>query len=110
MNNLTINNIGGNLVKDTDVYRIQDNTDLKQLVVSSTLLYPGKSTRGHTHAGQEEVYMFISGTGTMQLDKATFPVSSGDMILIQDGVFHKVSNDSDGDLYFVCVFNSVRSH
>lgn len=110
MNNLTINNIGGNLVKDTDVYRIQDNTDLKQLVVSSTLLYPGKSTRGHTHAGQEEVYMFISGTGTMQLDEATFTVSSGDMILIQDGVFHKVSNDSDSNLYFVCVFNGVRSH
>ena len=53
---MKINNIEGEVVKDNDVYILKDNTDLKSLVLSSTLLHPGKSTRGHSHPGQEEIY------------------------------------------------------
>ena len=44
----------------------------------------------------------------MELDKTRFTVKSGDVVPINDGVFHKVYNDSDEDLYFVCVFNGNR--
>ena len=50
---LTINDIGGKVVKDNDTYVVKDNTHLNNLVVSSTLLYPGKQTTGHTHPGPE---------------------------------------------------------
>jgi len=40
---MKINNIEGEVVKDNDVYILKDNTDLKSLVLSSTLLY---STQG----------------------------------------------------------------
>ncbi len=105
-----VGNIGGNVVKDTEVYRIQDNTDLKNLVVSSTLLHPQQSTRGHSHPGQEEVYTFISGSGKMQLGDIIHEVTEGDLILIEDGVFHKVINDTSDNLYFVCVFDGKRNH
>jgi len=86
---MKINNIDGEVVKDNETYLLKDNTSLKNLVVSSTTLHPGKSTRGHSHPGKEEVYMII---------------------LIEDGVFHRVHNTGDVDLYMVCVFDGDRNH
>ena len=63
---MKINNIDGEIVKDNETYLLKDNTSLNNLVVSSTTLHPGKSTRGHNHAGKEEVYMIMSGTGRMK--------------------------------------------
>jgi mannose-6-phosphate isomerase-like protein (cupin superfamily) len=106
-----IYNIGGTVVKDNDVYVLKDNTELKNLIVSSTDLKPGKSTRGHAHPGQEEVYYFVSGTGQMELDEEKFNVQGGDVVLIPDGAFHRVHNSSRANsLYFVCVFDGKRNH
>ena len=101
--------VGGEIVKSDDRYTVRDNKFLNNLVLSSTDLNPGKSTSGHNHSGQEEVYFFISGKGQMQLGDEFFEVLSGDIVLIPDGVFHKVINDSDDKLYFVCVFDGKRS-
>jgi mannose-6-phosphate isomerase-like protein (cupin superfamily) len=60
--------IGGKIVKHDDRYVVQDNTELNNLVISSTMLFPFKSTSGHKHEGQEEVYIFIKGNGIMYLD------------------------------------------
>ena len=46
----------------------------------------------------------------MKIDDSTFAVKEGDVILIEDGQFHQVINDSDENLYFVCVFDGSRSH
>ena len=105
-----IENIGGEVVKDNETYLLRDNTTLKNLVVSSTLLHSEKSTRGHKHEGQEEVYYFVYGYGEMEIDDKRFVVKTGDVILIEDGVFHRVHNTSSGDLYFVCVFQGKRNH
>ena len=102
--------IGGEVVKEDEKYVVKDNSMLKNLVVSSTDLKPGKSTSGHTHKGQEEVYHFVKGSGLMKIDEDTFPVQEGDVILIEDGRFHQVINDSDKNFYFVCVFEGNRSH
>lgn len=106
----SIYNIGGEVVKDNETYVLKDNTTLKNLVVSSTELKPHQSTRGHKHEGQEEVYYFVSGTGQMELDDKKFWVQGGDVVLIEDGVFHRVHNPNNNSLYFVCVFQGVRNH
>jgi mannose-6-phosphate isomerase-like protein (cupin superfamily) len=107
---MKINNIDGEVVKDNETYLLKDNTSLKNLVVSTTTLHPGKSTRGHSHAGQEEVYMIMSGSGRMQLDDNEFDISGGEMYLIEDGVFHRVHNTGEEDLYMVCIFDGQRNH
>ena len=107
---MKINNIDGEIVKDNDTYLLKDNTSLKNLVVSTTTLYPGKSTTGHSHPGKEEVYMIMSGSGRMQLDDNEFDISAGEMVLIEDGVFHRVHAGMYEDLYFVCVFDGRRKH
>ena len=102
--------VGGEVVKSDDRYIVKDNKELKNLIVSSTKLYPFKSTSGHSHAGQEEVYQFIFGSGEMELDNEKFKVTAGDVVLIKDGVFHRVHNTGACDLYFVCVFDGKRNH
>jgi len=104
-----IEDIGGKIAKQDERYVVKDNTALKNLVVSSTALNPGKHTSGHRHAGQEEVYYFITGSGRMQLDDDMFDFTAGDVILIADDVFHKVYAGDDG-AYFVCVFDGSRNH
>ncbi len=96
------------MVKQDDRYVVKDNTLLKNLILSSTRLNPGKQTTGHKHAGQEEVYMFMDGQGEMLLDEKRFAVKSGDIVLIEDGVFHRVYNTSESELYFICVFDGRR--
>ena len=103
-------NIEGKIVKEDDRYIVKDNTSLNNLVVSTTLLHPSKSTSGHKHKGQEEVYMFMKGRGRMELDDKEFDVKEGDLILIEDGVFHRVHNTGTTDLYMVCVFDGGRNH
>ena len=107
---LNILDIGGEIVKDDEKYVVKDNSMLNNLVISSTDLKPGKSTSGHSHAGQEEVYHFVKGSGMMKIDEEVFPVKAGDVILIEDGKFHQVINNSDDSFYFVCVFDGSRSH
>jgi mannose-6-phosphate isomerase-like protein (cupin superfamily) len=107
---LNILDIGGETVKEDDRYTVKDNASLKNLIISSTDLKPGKSTSGHSHPGQEEVYNFVKGSGTMKVDNEIFSVSEGDIILIEDGQFHQVINDSKDNLYFVCVFDGSRTH
>ena len=113
MTNLTNFDVGGDVIKDDDTYVIKDNKTLKNLVLSSTKLYRGKSTRGHRHAGQEEVYFFVQGRGKMIVGDETsepFSVSPGDIVLIPDGAFHRVINDGDSNLIFNCVFDGKRNH
>tara|TARA_B100000809_G_scaffold202027_1_gene202721 strand:- start:121 stop:444 length:324 start_codon:yes stop_codon:yes gene_type:complete len=104
---LNIHNIEGKIVKEDDRYIVKDNTSLKNLIVSSTTLFPNKSTSGHKHKGQEEVYMFLTGDGYIYLDEEKLSVQAGDMVLIEDGVFHRVESGARG-LYFVCVFDGKR--
>ena len=71
----TINDIGGEVVKDNETYLLKDNKTLNNLVVSSTLLNPFKQTTGHNHSGQEGVYIFVSGSGYMIIDDDSFTVT-----------------------------------
>ncbi len=107
---LTLDDIGGVIVKNNDTYLLKDNDHLNNLVISSTELKPFRKTSGHSHSGQEEVYIFVHGTGVMKIDDEMFPVKEGDTILIEDGQFHQVINDTPNMLYFVCVFDGNRSH
>ena len=105
--------IGGEVIKDNETYRLTDNRTLNNLVLSQTVLYRNQSTRGHRHAGQEEVYFFVTGTGQMIVgdeDTEPFRVGAGDIVLIPDGAFHRVINNGDINLLFNCVFDGKRNH
>ena len=108
---IRLNENDSNVIKQNDTYTLVDNTELKNLVVSKTILHPQKNTTGHNHPGQEEVYHFISGEGYMVVGDKQISVRPGDIVLIPDGYFHKVWNSSEiEDLIFVCIFDGKRNH
>ena len=37
-------------------------------------------------------------------------IQGGEMVLIEDGVFHRVHNTGKIDLYMVCIFDGERNH
>ena len=104
------NNIDGDIIKSNDVYTLRDNKTLKNLVLSQTILHVNQNTNGHYHEGQEEVYFFMYGQGNMIVGDIEYEVQGGDIVLIPDGLFHKVYNTGDSDLVFNCVFDGKRSH
>lgn len=99
-----IENIGGNVVRDDETYQLIDNNYLEHMTLSQTILKPGRSTRGHSHESQEEVYIFTTGNATMQIGEEKYPANPGDTFLIRAGQFHRVFNDSDEHVFFTCVF------
>ena len=108
---IKLNEKDSKILKQNETYTLLDNTTLSNLVVSKTILHPGKNTTGHNHPGQEEVYHFVSGEGYMEVGDETISVSQGSIVLIPDGHFHKVWNTSEiEDLIFICVFDGKRSH
>mgnify|MGYP003652132096 CR=1 FL=1 len=98
------------VIHSNETYDVIDNTNLDKLIVSKTVLHPGKETSGHNHSGQEEVYIFTNGRGSMIVGTKTYDVKIGDIVLIPDGDFHKVWNEGDDDLIFTCVFDGGRNH
>ena len=106
---LNLYDIQGSIVKSDDRYIVKDNNSLNNLILSSTSLNSNKSTSGHKHEGQEEIYFFIRGDATMQIDDDHFDVTQGDIVLIEDGKFHRVFAKDKG-CYFVCVFDGRRNH
>jgi mannose-6-phosphate isomerase-like protein (cupin superfamily) len=94
----------GKIVKRSDVYTVLDVRQLDNLVVSMTILHPGKETSGHSHGEADEVYLFVRGKGKMQRGEERFAVGPDDIVLIPRGSFHKVFNGSGKDLVFLSVF------
>ena len=84
--------------------------------MKSEYFYPGILDRKSQLDWKEEGYMFIRGKGSMTLTYpdgkiSEFSVSSGDIVLIEDDVHHRVENTGNEEkLYFVCVFDGKRSH
>lgn len=97
----------GLVIKDNYYYKLIDNRDLKRLVVSQTILYPNRSTTGHAHEGIEEVYVFISGKGAIQIDSSLMSVEQGDVKIVPEGAFHKVVSSNEG-LSFISIFETYE--
>lgn len=90
------------LIRSNTTYDISD-LQLNNLVLSLTELHGLQSTTGHSHDA-DEVYIFISGRGKIQINEDFSACKGGDIFVIPRGAFHKVQNPSTGELKFWCVF------
>lgn len=62
-----------------------------------------KVARGapHFHAGYDEVYYVLSGSGTVTLDKDIHTLRPGSVVVIPAGVSHSLEANAGEDLEFV---------
>ncbi|GIR86657.1 MAG: hypothetical protein CM15mP86_01160 [Gammaproteobacteria bacterium] len=105
--------VGENLWRSENTYKVYTNTLLDKLVASKTIIEPNGSTGGHRLVESEVVYVFLSGIGEMEVveyanheaghgtnpsfgieHKAELSITSGNIILAEEGDYIKVKNTS----------------
>jgi mannose-6-phosphate isomerase-like protein (cupin superfamily) len=67
----------------------------------------------HAHKENEEAYIFVGGTGEMQIDGEIIPIKEGTIVRVKPGGVRTWRNTSNVPLYFICVQareNSLNSN
>lgn len=107
---ISSSDLQGNIIRQDERYTVIDVDVLKSMTLSRTILQPSRSTGGHAHDGLEEIYIFESGYGTMKLIPRggvaqVIDVKAGDIILIEEGTYHQVTNSSNCESFsFLAIF------
>jgi len=63
-------------------------------------IQPGSKIPVHKHLNEDEFFIFIKGTGTIEIDGQEFPVKPGTSGLVPRGVWHSINNNSSELLIF----------
>ena len=79
-----------------------------RLQAGITIVYPGCSTKGHSHDDREEVYFFTGGRGIMGADGEEWEVKAGDTFYVKPGPFHTTRNPYDVPLQFFWITVNVE--
>lgn len=104
---VTSNHLKGKILRQDERYTVIDVEFLENLTLSRTILQPEQATGGHKHDDLEEIYIFESGEGFIELETEgnRIHVSEGSIVQIKGGVWHRVFNVSDcRSLSFLSIF------
>ncbi|MFT7512620.1 MAG: mannose-6-phosphate isomerase-like protein (cupin superfamily) [Candidatus Omnitrophota bacterium] len=83
---------------------LRDRMQLTGMEVSVNKDEPGTGmTFYHRHKQNEELYIFISGEGEMEVDGERFPVSEGSVVRVDPSASRAWWNTGSSELYYVCV-------
>lgn len=77
--------------------------DARNLLIIWTVLVPHGQQRGHSHAGSEQAYIFVHGTGRVQVGDEKQFIGQGEMVYVPPGVPHSIVNSGDENLVFITV-------
>tara|TARA_Y100001970_G_C14173573_1_gene825574 strand:- start:171 stop:590 length:420 start_codon:yes stop_codon:yes gene_type:complete len=117
--------VGGTPEKKDENYTVWSNDLLSKLIASKTVIEPNKSTVGHRLLESEVIYVVLSGRGLMEvieytntedghghdpsagiMHKDEYSLSTGDIVLAEEGDYIKVVNESDHDqLVYLRIFD-----
>lgn len=99
-----IMNIGGDIVKKTDIVEIRKNMLLDNLHCYSVSVYPEKTSVGQT-SEVEQVLHFGLGIGEIRMNDFMYEVRPGSVVTIPKNTFYYFINKGKTNLYFVSVTN-----
>jgi uncharacterized cupin superfamily protein len=87
--------------------RIVDHELPMQFIgVSANSLEPGEEAGyWHTHSSDEELYIFLAGTGQMGLDDQVVDVAPGTAVRVGQGIWRtwRAAPDSESNLRWLCL-------
>lgn len=75
----------------------------KVQMINWARLEPAKSFEAHYHQDMEEVFIIVSGSPQMSIDKHRLTLARGDMVLVQEGEIHQMTNPTDQVVEYVVV-------
>jgi mannose-6-phosphate isomerase-like protein (cupin superfamily) len=77
-------------------------TKVRNQSLAEATVPPGGETAEHYHPSTEELYYFVSGVGRMRLGAEESEVATGDCVVIEPGVAHKLWNPGAEPLVLLC--------
>lgn len=80
-----------------------DEFGAKVRLAARLLIPPGASIGTHQHTGEDEIYIVLKGTGSLDDGKTVTPVAQGDAILTGRGESHAIANTGATDLEMIAV-------
>ncbi len=72
-------------------------------MIHDNVIEPGASIGEHRHEGDEEIYVILSGHGTMKIDGVVEPVEAGDICLTRSGHSHDLVNSDEGPMHLLVI-------
>lgn len=93
---------GAGSVTIEHLWRPEEITAKTRLFARLTLA-PGAGIGFHEHAGEDEVYVILRGSGVVTEDGARTPVTVGDTILTGNGAGHAIEATGDESLVLLAV-------
>jgi mannose-6-phosphate isomerase-like protein (cupin superfamily) len=99
---------GDKIRRDVFMLINPEDSASKRIQSGITIVYPGCSTKGHSHPDREEVYFFISGRGCMGADGEEWEVKAGDTFYVYPGPYHTTRNPYDKPLEFFWITINIE--
>lgn len=72
-------------------------------------LKPGEVFGSHSHHGEFEIFLILSGVGTLNNNGTTEEVYPGDVCVCKDGEEHGIANKGTEDLRYVALILNTGS-
>jgi len=100
---------------DVEPFTTKDGSTIRELMhterqsLAEATVAPGQATERHYHALSEELYTFLEGGGTLEVDGRVRDVTAGDTVLIPPGARHTFTGGEAG-ARFLCSCAPAYSH
>jgi mannose-6-phosphate isomerase-like protein (cupin superfamily) len=72
------------------------------MFLNEVYVAPGERVERHQHEDMEEVFYFLAGEGSMQVEEEIQSVQAGDRVIVPMQVPHVVENTGLSELRFIC--------
>jgi len=87
-----------------NIVHLTDPASMKNARLMAELtLKPGSGIGLHRHDKETEYYIITEGSGLVNEDDGTKPVSKGDIVITGNGASHSIENNSNETLKFIAV-------
>jgi quercetin dioxygenase-like cupin family protein len=81
-----------------------ENSISTRVTITRVLLQPGAVNPRHSHATSEQVWVVLSGSGLLLLDRdLTAPLAAGDIVRFEDGEVHGLENTGSSPFEYLSV-------
>ena len=95
-----------NGIGETEMHLIAESVDElygKGRLFNRMIIQPGNSIGEHKHEGDNEIFYFLSGTGTYNDNGTIVEVGPGDVTVCNDGELHGLKNTGNVPLEFIAL-------
>jgi mannose-6-phosphate isomerase-like protein (cupin superfamily) len=97
--------------EEGETYFVRENTPItiqvsktkdsvETISICTEEIQPGNKIPVHKHLNEEEFFIFLKGSGTIEIDGVEFPVKPGTTGLVPRATWHSINNNSSDTLIF----------